>query len=153
MIGARGVVRIREDVHLHASRQTVHQRILDLASYHQWLAPAFRDFRADREGCSFALALPGRTERGRVRRGGTEDGAVTLVRDGDGDEGGAYESITWALHAESPREVHLTVEAAYLPADGVGGTILETTVHRPHRAQAWRDSLWRLKQLVEGERA
>lgn len=144
-----GPVRIREDVHVHAAAQAIRERILDLATYDDWLAPAFRDYRADGEGCSFALALPGRTEQGRLRRGGVEERAVTLLRDDIGGGGSVYESITWALHAESPREVHLTVEAAYTPAGGIAGSILEATVHRPHRTQALRDSLWRLKQLAE----
>ena len=138
-------VRIRDDVHLHADPAAVRQRILDLTTYDQWLAPAFRDYRADDEGFSFTLVLPGRTEEARLRRGGVEDRAVTLVRDG----GGAYESVTWALHSESTREVHLTVEVTYLPAGGLGGSIMETTVHRPNRTQALRDSLWQLKQLLE----
>jgi len=144
-----GVVRIREDVHLHATVPVVHQRILDLHTYDEWLAPPFRDFRADGEGCSFTLALPGRAERGRLRRGGIEDRALTLVRDGEGAASGTYESITWALHAESGREVHLTAEVAYVPAGGVLGGLLETTFHRPRRAQALRDSLWQLKQVLE----
>ena len=152
MTGTRHLVRIREDVHLHASPHTVQQRILDLHTYDEWLAPAFRDFRADGEGCAFTLVLPGRTEQARLRRGGIEDRAVTLLRDDSGADGGAYESITWALHAESPREVHLTVEAAYAPAGGLGGAIFEATMHRPHRTQALRDSLWRLKQLLERAR-
>ncbi|RLT43274.1 MAG: hypothetical protein DWI58_04590 [Chloroflexi bacterium] len=137
--------RIREDVHVHASAHAIRLRILDLTTYDEWLAPAFRDFRADDEAYSFALALPGHTEQARLRRGGVEERAVTFVRDGGGD----YESITWVLHAESPREVHLTVEATYTPAGGLSGAILEPTVHRPHRTQALRDSLWRLKQLAE----
>jgi hypothetical protein len=138
-------VRIREDVHLHAPAPAVRQRILDLSTYDEWLAPAFRDFRADDEGWSFTLALPGRTEAGRLRRGGIEDGAVTFVQDG----GGVIHSLTWAMHAESTREVHLTAEITYAPAGGIAGNVLEMTVHRPHRVQALRDSLWALKQLVE----
>lgn len=137
--------RIREDVHLHAAATAVQQRILDLTTYDEWLAPAFRDFRADDEGWSFTLALPGRIERGRLRRGGIEARAVTFVRDGDG----SIEALTWVMHAESPLEVHLTAELAYVPAGGIAGNILEMTVHRPHRVQALRDSLWALKQIVE----
>ena len=137
--------RIREDVHLHAPAHAVQQRILDLTTYDQWLAPAFRDFHADDEGWSFTLALPGRTEQGRLRRGGIEAGAVTFVRDGSG----TVDALTWAMHAESTREVHLTVELAYVPAGGLAGNILEATVHRPSRVQALRDSLWALKQLLE----
>lgn len=143
------LVRLREDVHVHASAQAVQQRILDLATYDEWLPPQFRDFHADDEGWSFTLVLPGRTEQGRVRRGGIEAGAVTFVRDGDG----AIDSLTWAMHAESPREVHLTLEFAYVSAGGLGGNILEMTVHRPHRVQALRDWLWRLKHVLEGRTA
>ncbi|MGE3857429.1 MAG: hypothetical protein AB7G21_10795 [Dehalococcoidia bacterium] len=140
------LVRIREDVHLHAPAHAVHQRLLDLATYDEWLAPQFRDFRADDEGWSATLVLPGRAEPARLRRGGIEDGAVTFVRDGDS----AVDTLTWAMHAETPREVHLTVELAYLPAGGLGGNIMEMTVHRPHRVQVLRDWLWRLKQVLEG---
>ena len=139
------IVRIREDVHVHAPAHALQQRILDLSTYEEWLAPQIRDFRADDEGWSGTLVLPGRTERARLRRGGTEAGAVTFVRDGDG----AVDALTWAMHSESPREVHLTVELAYVPAGGLGGNIMEMTVHRPHRVQALRDWLWRLKQLME----
>ena len=138
-------VRIREDVHMHASVHALQQRILDLATYDEWLGPQFRDVRADDEGWSFTLALPGRAEQGRLRRGGIEAGAVTFVRDG----AGTVETIRWAMHAESPREVHLTVEIAYEPARGLAGNVMEMTVHRPHRVQALRDTLWNLKQLVE----
>jgi len=142
------LVRIREDVHVHASAQAVLQRVLDLATYDEWLAPAFRDYRADDEGCSFDLVLPGRVDHARLRRGGVEAGAFSLVRDGANSGAGAVDSIVWAMHSESAREVHLTAEMAYLPASGFG-TILETTVHRPNRTQALRDSLWALKQLLE----
>lgn len=144
---AREAARIREDVHVHAGAAAIHRRLLALHSYDQWLAPAFRDYRADDEGCAFTLALPLRAERARLRRDGIEEGAVVFVRDG----GGVFESITWALHAEGPRELHVTVEAAYHPAGGPLGAFLETLLHRPHRAQALRDSLWRLKQLIETE--
>ena len=143
------LVRIREDVHVHASAQAVLQRVLDLSTYDEWLAPAFRDYRADDEGCSFDLVLPGRVEHARLRRGGVEAGAFSLVRDGANASGaGALDSIVWAMHSESAREVHLTAEMAYVPAGGFGA-ILETTVHRPNRTQALRDSLWALKQLLE----
>ena len=141
------LVTIREDVHVHAPLPLVRQRILDLATYDQWLVAPFRDFRADDEGFAFTLTLPGRTEHARLRRGGVEDRAVTLVRDGDG----SYDSITWAMHAESTREVHVTVEVTYAAAGGILGGLMETTVHRPHRTQALRDALWQFKQLLERE--
>ncbi|MSQ31146.1 MAG: hypothetical protein EXR64_03850 [Dehalococcoidia bacterium] len=140
---------IREDVHIHAEPAAIRRRILALASYTEWLGPAFRGYTADDEGFAFHLALPARTEGARLRRADIEDGAVTFVRDGEG----AFESLTWALHAESAHEVHLTLEAAYRPAGGLLGAFLETLFHRPHRAQALRDALWRLKHLVEAEHA
>ncbi|MSQ30738.1 MAG: hypothetical protein EXR64_01760 [Dehalococcoidia bacterium] len=143
------MVALREDVHIHAEPAAIQRRILALDSYPDWLGPAFRAYTADGEGFAFHLAVPARTERARLRRAGIEDGAVTFVRDGDG----AYESLTWALHAERAREVHVTLEATYRPAGGLAGAFLETLFHRPHRAQAFRDALWRLKHLLEAARA
>jgi len=142
------VVAVREDVHIHAEPAAIQRRILALESYEEWLGPAFRAYTADEEGFAFTLALPTRTEGGRLRRAGIEAGAVTFARDGEG----AFESITWAMHVENAREVHLTVEVAYRPAGGPLGAFLETLFHRPHRAQAFRDVLWHLKHLVEAER-
>ena len=142
-------VALREDVHIHAEPAAIQRRILALDSYTDWLGPAFRAYTADDEGFAFHLVLPTRTEGAHLRRAGIEDGAVTFVRDG----GGAYDSLTWALHAEAAREVHLTLEATYRPAGGLAGAFLETLFHRPHRAQALRDALWRLKHLVEAEHA
>lgn len=139
---------VREDVHIHVEPAAIQRRILAIASYEDWLGPAFRGFTADDEGFTFTLSLPTRTERGRLRRAGIEAGAVTFVRDSDG----AYESLTWAQHVEGPREVHLTVEATYRPATGLIGAFLETLFHRPHRTQALRESLWNLKHLLEAER-
>ena len=143
------VVAVREDVHIHAEPAVIQRRILALESYEEWLGTAFRAYTADDEGFAFTLALPARTEEGHLRRAGIETGAVTFARDGDG----AIESITWAMHVENAREVHLTVEAAYRPAGGLLGAFMETLFHRPHRAQAFRDALWHLKHLVEAERA
>jgi hypothetical protein len=57
--------------------------------------------------------------------------------------------MSWAFHAESPREVHLTSELVYRPAGGPFGALLEALLHRPYRTQALRESLWNLKQRVE----
>ena len=40
-------VRIREDVHMHASVHVLQQRILDLATYDEWLGQQFRAMSAD----------------------------------------------------------------------------------------------------------
>lgn len=145
---SNGLARIREDVHIHAGIADVHRRLADPATHDEWLSHHFRDLRADDEGLSFTLALPLRAEPASLRRDGSEDRAITYVRDG----GGVIDSLTWAIHVEGQRECHLTVEAAYHPSRGVIGGTMETLFYRPHRAQALRDSLWALKHLVEGRR-
>ena len=82
---------------------------------------------------------------GHVAPEAVDGGPIAFVRDG----AGSWVSWHWALHAESAHEVHLTAEATYEPAPGITGALLEGAVHRPHRAQALRDALWRLKQVVE----
>lgn len=101
-----------------------------------------------------------------VTEQGTQDGAVDgVAADGavDGTEQGAADgvvadgvgsltSLSWALHREAAGEVHLTVEAAYRPAGGPLGALLESLLYRSLRRQAFRDALWRLKLLVERPR-
>lgn len=140
-------VTIREDIHIHVPVAAIHRRLSDPTAHDQWLSPHFRRYTADHDSCAFALALPGRTEPVRLRRDGSETRAIFYVRDG----ASAWESVTWAMHAESPREVHLTVEVAYRPAGGPIGTVGEVMVHRAHRTQALRDTLWNLKHLLEAE--
>jgi hypothetical protein len=136
---------IREDVHIHASYHALHDRVLDLGSHPDWLAGEFQDFSCQPDACSFTLALPFRSEEANLRRAGEDGNAISYVREGDG----AIDALTWAIHEEGPREVHLTVEARYEPADGLLGPLLEVLLHRPRRAQALRDSLWNLKQVIE----
>jgi hypothetical protein len=143
-----GLQRLRDDIHIHAAPAEVRARLADPTTYDEWLAPHVRDFSADTEGMQFALAIPGRTEPVRLRRQPLADVyLVAYVRDGDS----AVESLTWALHAEGATEVHVTVELAYRAAGGIVG-VLEPFVHRPHRLQALRDSLWNFKQRVEADR-
>lgn len=137
---------IREDVHIHASGADVYARLVDLGRAGEWLAPTFRALTVTGEDAfSFSLALPLRTEQARLRRDRSETEALTFV----GRDGGALRALTWAFHQEGPRDVHLTVEARYEPAGGVLGSLLEPLLHRPHRTQALRDTLWKLKQLSE----
>ncbi len=144
---APALTSIREDVHIHVPVAAIHRRLSDPTTHDEWLSPHFQRFTADDDSCAFALVLPGRTEDVRLHRDGSEARAVLYVSDG----ASAWESVTWAMHVEGAHEVHLTVEVAYRPASGLLGTTAEVMVHRAHRTQALRDSLWRLKQLLESE--
>lgn len=138
---------IREDVHIHVPVAAIHRRLSDPTTHDEWLSSHFQRYTADHDSCAFAVALPGRTEAVRLRRDGSEARAVLYVRDGES----AWESVTWAMHVEGQHEVHLTAEIAYRPAGGLIGATGEVLVHRAHRTQALRDSLWALKQLLEAE--
>lgn len=140
-------ITIREDVHIHVPVAAIHRRLSDPTTHDQWLSPHFRRYTAGHDSCAFVLALPGRTEPVRLRRDGSEARAVLYVRDG----ASAWESVTWAMHVEGQHEVHLTVEVAYQPASGILGIAGEVLLHRAHRTQALRDSLWSLKRLLERE--
>jgi hypothetical protein len=153
---AEGTARLREDVHIHAPYGALRDKLLDFDSHADWLAEPFRGFRAVGDACSFNLALPLRLEGARLRREVDEPYALTFSRGAGAippdDEGRAVESvegITWAMHPEGPDEVHLTVEYVYAPAGGMLGLVLENALHKPHRRQAFRDSLWNLKQSLE----
>lgn len=139
---------VREDVHIHAALPEVHRHVSDPNALASVLSHYFRDVEADDDSLAFTLALPMRREDARLRREGSEHRAVTYVRDG----GGAVRSVTLAIHMESSRESHLTVEVVYEPQRGPAGVVLETLFHRPHRSQALRDSLWTLKHQIEGGR-
>ena len=66
------------------------------------------------------------------------------------DSVGRYVVVCFSIDcAESGRESHLSVETHYHPAGGPFGPLLDLTLHRPHRRQAFRDALWRLKLLIE----
>lgn len=141
----RGMTSVREDVHIHAGLPDVHRHVSDPEALAAVLSHHFRDVEADDDSLAFTLMLPTRRESASLRRGGAERGAVTYARDGEG----AIHSVTWAIHVESPRECHVTVEVIYRPLGGPHGAVLETLVHRPHRTQALRESLWALKHAIE----
>ena len=143
------VNRLREDVHIHASAQAVYRALSALDGHGEWLPPRFRDYDASGTHVSFELALPLRRERARLRVA-ADEAPELLVLAQDGDAAGAVTSLTWALHEESPAEVHLTLEAEYRPAGGPLGALLEPALYRPLRRQAFRDALWRLKLAIEG---
>lgn len=140
-------ITIREDVHIHVPVAAIHGRLSDPTTHDEWLSPHFHHYTAGVDSCAFAVALPGRTEPVRLRRDGSEARAILYVRDGSS----AWESVTWAMHVEGAHEVHLTAEVAYRPASGAIGAVAEVMVHRAHRTQALRDSLWNLKHLLEAE--
>jgi Polyketide cyclase / dehydrase and lipid transport len=139
-------LRVREDVHIHATPAEVVRHLDDVAAYDAWLAHHFHDYAVvEDDVIAFSLTLPLRSETARLRRDRAETAALAFVGNGDGD----VTALTMAVHAESPREVHLTVEAAYRPAGGAFGGLLEVLLHRPYRTQALRESLWNLKQRLE----
>ncbi len=143
--------RIREDVHIHAPPSTIFER-LALAEAVRWLPASFREARVEGDGTlAFRLALPmlDRT----VTLAVEEELAPTVLslRAHANGSHPAVEALDWALHQESPNNVHVTAELAYEPAGGPVGALLETVVHAPLRRQALRDALWRLKLLAEGQ--
>jgi hypothetical protein len=144
----RGAQVVREDVHIHAALPEVHRHVSDPNALATVLSHHFRDVEADDDSLAFTLALPMRREDARLLREGSEQRAVTYTRDGSG----SVRSVTLAIHMESTRESHLTIEVIYEPQRGAAGVLLETLFHRPHRTQALRDSLWTLKHQIEGSR-
>jgi hypothetical protein len=142
-----GVASIREDVHIHAGAPEVRALVADPTAYSAWLPEAVREFTADSEGLSFAIALPGRTETVSLRRVNDPDPRSVVYRL---DQGGVAEVLTWSLFPEGQHESHLTVDLSYRPARGFIGGALETMIHRGQRIQVLRDLLWRLKASIEG---
>ena len=141
--------RLREDVHIHGLPGDVYGHLFCLDGARAWLPPAFTAIEAGANALSFALTLPMRTERARLTV--ATDEPPTYLEFAAADGPGGIELLAWALNPEGARDVHVTVEAGYQPAGGVLGWLLEETVHRPLRRQAFRDALWRLKLLVEGQ--
>ena len=139
---------VREDVHLHVPLDEVRARLRDVAAHERWLSRHFSDFTSDGRSCAFRLRLPFRTEQARLRLTADEPSGLVFARAGEG----SIESLTWALHPEGRNESHVTAEIAYRPAGGIAGALLERLLHRPHRGQALRDSLWNLKRLFEADR-
>ena len=141
--------RITEDVHIHAAPSDVFARLEATSSYGEWLPRAFAEVNGAEGGAlSCVLALPLRRERVHLEPAQIEPHSMLHYRAGDG--GRAFDSLTWQLSAEGPREVHLELQAVYSPAGGFPGAILDALWLRAFRRQALRDALWRLKQLMEG---
>jgi len=134
-------------VHIHAPAADVYGRLRSGAGHQRWLPPAFADFEHTGDELGFALTLPLRTERTRLQVTVEEPPGLIELSPMDG---GSIGGLAWALNVEGPREVHLTMELAYKPAGGPLGWVLEESVHRPLRRQALRDTLWRLKLVIEG---
>jgi hypothetical protein len=141
--------RLVEDVHIHATPTDVFARIEATSSYREWLPRCFREVDGDAAGgLACTLALPLRAELVRLEPTQIEAPALLHFRSSDG--GRAFESLTWHLNTEGPREVHLELHAVYTPAGGFPGAVLDVLLLRAHRRQALRDALWRLKHLLEG---
>ncbi len=140
------VTTLRQDVHLHVPYNIVRDRLLEIAGHDEWLADHFRDYQAEGDQLSFKLALPGRIEEGHLTVDDSDPFGVRFVRNGSG---GSFAELNWAIHVESARDVHLTVEAVFEPRRGLLGPLLELALLRPQRTQALRESIWRLKQVIE----
>lgn len=141
--------RLIEDIHIHAAADEVFARIEATGSYSEWLPRCFRDVDGDSGGMLAAtLALPLRAEAVRLEPAQVEPLALLHFRSADGGE--AFDSLTWNLSAEGPREVHLEVQAVYTPVGGFPGAVFDVLLLRSYRRQALRDALWRLKYVLEG---
>jgi|GEM_PF-1151485 len=141
-----GWATLREDVHVHVGAPDVRAHLADPTGYHRWLPPAVRDVRADSEGASFVLGLPGRQEDVSLRRTPSDDAREVVYRM---DDGGVVDTLRWGLYPEGPRECHVTVELVYRPPRGFLGGAMETLLHRGQRTQFLRDFLWNLKRDIE----
>ena len=146
---------IREDVHIHAEAPAVYRRLAELESLGEWLPERFRDVRAEGERCAFTLALPLRTESARLCvADAAEPHTLVLADDATAGSNGAgdpaIKSLRWELQPEGRGEVHVTLAAGYRVPGGIAGPLLDLLLFRPQRRQALRDTLWQLKQLVEG---
>jgi hypothetical protein len=139
---------VREDIHIHAPYDVVRDRLLAIAKHGEWLGTHFRDYEAAGNTLTFTLALPGRSEVGRLTVDDSDQFGVRYFRNGGGGE---IAELSWAIHVETAQDVHLTVEASFDPRRGLFGPILELTLLRPQRTQALRESIWNLKQLIERE--
>jgi hypothetical protein len=143
---------VREDIHVRASIDEVFARLAPLERCGEWLPAAFREADATGGTLSFRLALPLDSRIAELTIHADERPAYLELRalPAGEDDAPALDGLTWALHVEGPRHVHVTVEAAYTPAPGFLGGLLEPAIHRPLRRQALRDAVWRLKQVAEG---
>ena len=140
--------RIREDIHIHASASDAFARLEATASYSEWLPRCFRDVAANGSGIDCLLSLPLRSERVRLEPAQVEEPRLLQFR--AAEDGRGFETLSWVLSPEGPRDVHLLVDATYTPAGGFAGAILDLLVQRAHRRQALRDAVWRLKHVLEG---
>ena len=142
---------VREDIHIRAAAAAVYERVAHLEATLQWLPPTFREPSVEDDRLDFALSLPlDRREAHLAVAEREEPRYVRLSAVNGNGAAGAVESLTWALHAESPQNVHVTVEMAYAPSNNLLGGLFEAALHAPMRRQALRDALWRLKQVCEG---
>ena len=143
------MIRIREDVHIHASAEQLHRRLSALSDYAHWLPRTFQRVAARDGELSFELALPMRRERTRLAVTAQEQPRLLVLEGVDG--AGSLTSLTWVLHAEAEGEVHLTLEFACGLPRGPFGPLLEPLLYGPLRRQSFRDALWRLKRMLERE--
>lgn len=142
---------VREDVHIRASARAVFDRLANLERSPEWLPPSFRDANAEDGRLDFEFPLP--LDRREAHLAIAEQEPPSFLRLAavtENGAAGAVQSLSWALHVESPQNVHVTVEMAYQPSTSLLGGLLEAVIYAPLRRQALRDALWRLKQVCEG---
>ncbi|MSQ36595.1 MAG: hypothetical protein EXR63_05605 [Dehalococcoidia bacterium] len=141
---------LREDVHVHAAADAVYTLVREPEHRARWFGPAVAELAQAGDALVFRLPLPLRSERAQLVLAADE--APRLLTYAANGVPTAVGAVTWVLRAEGPAEVHVSMEAGYTPASGPLGWLLEEVLHRPHRRQALRDSLWRLKLIAEGAR-
>jgi len=141
---------LREDVHVHAASDAVYALLRQAEQRARWLGPTVAELAQHGDMLAFRIALPLRSERAQLALA-VDEAPRLLVYAANGAPT-ALSAVTWVLRAEGAAEVHVSMEAGYTPAAGLLGWVLEEALHRPHRRQALRDSLWRLKLLAEGTR-
>lgn len=142
---------IREDVHVHAAASEVHARLSDFSTLHEWLPPAFQQVTREgdgaRDGFRCRLVLPGRQELMHLLVAETDPPRYLGLAAADATR--ATAGIAWIISSETAGESHLTVEVFYNPPGGFLGWVADVCFTGAHRRQAFRDALWRFKQLTE----
>ena len=142
---------IREDVHIHAPYLVIREHLLDIKKNPQWLSKNFQQYRTEKNALFFNLQLPWHNTKAVLDVDQSEPFLVTYKNRKSLDNEPMILSITWALHVETTNDAHLTVELFYRPSDGILGNLKELIILKGARIQAFRESLWNLKQLIENQ--
>ena len=142
---------IREDVHIHAPSLTIKKYLLNIKDNPQWLSKNFQQYRTKGNTLFFDLQLPFHNTKAALEVDQSETFLVTYKNKKNSIDEPMILSITWAIHAETSNDAHLTVELFYIPAEGIFGNVKELVILKGSRVQTFRESLWNLKQLIEAQ--